>query len=120
MARLRTNVWVGGQWYGPAYPDAGDPPRGTVSNPQAFEGGNDQTEAVEVEVTVHDGDGTTREGTAEAVSTTSGGEPPPQGGPGSSRSAWLDYAAALSVDVAEDASREDIIAACEAAGVPTE
>jgi hypothetical protein len=43
MAKLTSNVHVvteddpQGTWYGPDYPDAGDPPEGAVTNPSAFE-----------------------------------------------------------------------------------
>src|SRR4051812_20900309 len=46
-------------------------------------------------------------------------EAPPKGGAGSGREAWAEYAAASAVPVADDATREDIIAALDAAGVPT-
>jgi len=46
--------------------------------------------------------------------------PPPKGGAGSGAPAWRAYAAKKGVEVAEDASREDVVAALEAAGVPTE
>jgi hypothetical protein len=46
-------------------------------------------------------------------------EIPPKTGKGSSKTAWAEYAAANDVEVAEDASREDIWAALEAAGVAT-
>jgi len=48
---------------------------------------------------------------------SAGGGPvePPRSGPGSGRVAWTEYAMARSVDVAGDASREDIIAAVDAA-----
>lgn len=46
--------------------------------------------------------------------------PPPQSGKGSSKDAWTDYATANGVDVDPDGTRDDIIAACTAAGVPTE
>ncbi len=45
--------------------------------------------------------------------------PPPRFGQGSSRARWAEYAAACGVDVAADASRDDIVAACDTAGVPT-
>ena len=32
--RLESNVFVDGKWYGPSYPDAGDPPSGV--NEKAF------------------------------------------------------------------------------------
>ncbi|MEU2013104.1 hypothetical protein [Nocardia sp. NPDC019302] len=44
--------------------------------------------------------------------------PPPQGGAGASRQKWADYAAANGVEVEADWKREDIITACEKAGVP--
>lgn len=47
-------------------------------------------------------------------------EAPPKGGPGSGKEAWAAYAAANDVDVPEDATRDDIIAACESAGVKTD
>ncbi|MEV0357110.1 hypothetical protein AB0H71_13715 [Nocardia sp. NPDC050697] len=57
-----------------------------------------------------------------AVVSDSGDGPPPQGGAGASRQRWADYAtpllAAKGVEVQEDWKREDIIAACEKAGVP--
>jgi hypothetical protein len=45
---------------------------------------------------------------------------PPKSGAGSGAAAWVDYARAMGLDVTEDAKRDDVIAACEAAGVPTE
>ncbi len=47
-------------------------------------------------------------------------EPPPQAGKGSSRDAWADYATACGVTVDAEQGRDEIIAACAAAGVPTE
>lgn len=46
--------------------------------------------------------------------------PPPKGGAGSGAPAWREYAASKGVEVAEDASREDVIAALTDAGIPTE
>lgn len=46
-------------------------------------------------------------------------EAPPRGGAGSGVEAWAAYAAAAAVPVDADATREDIIAALDAAGVPT-
>jgi hypothetical protein len=45
---------------------------------------------------------------------------PPKSGRGSGAKAWASYAQANGLDVDEDASKDDIIAALEAAGVPTE
>ncbi|MFF0823053.1 hypothetical protein ACFYUR_22050 [Micromonospora haikouensis] len=54
----------------------------------------------------------------------SGGEdgdaPPPKGGAGSGAPAWREYAARRGVEVSADASREDVIAALDEAGVRTE
>lgn len=52
----------------------------------------------------------------------SGGEEwrlPPKAGPGSSRARWLAYAEINGVSIDEDATRDDIIAACQSVGVPT-
>jgi hypothetical protein len=46
--------------------------------------------------------------------------PPPKAGKGSSVDAWSAFASAKGVDIEPDAKRDDIIAALEAAGVPTE
>ncbi|WP_280471002.1 hypothetical protein [Nocardia cyriacigeorgica] len=53
-----------------------------------------------------------------AVDSDNGDGPPAQRGTGSNRQAWADYAARRGVTVEPDWKREDIIAACEAAGVP--
>lgn len=45
---------------------------------------------------------------------------PPKGGAGSGVQAWASYAQANDVELTEGMTRDDIIAACEAAGVPTE
>jgi len=47
-------------------------------------------------------------------------EVPPKSGAGSSVSAWASYASTNDVSVKPDAKRDDVIAACEAAGVPTD
>lgn len=46
--------------------------------------------------------------------------PPPKNGAGSGTQAWADYAELLGVDVPDDASRDEIQAAVEAAGHRTE
>lgn len=48
------------------------------------------------------------------------GNPPPKAGPGASKKAWQDYAAANGVDTADAESRDDVIDAVNRAGVPTE
>lgn len=45
---------------------------------------------------------------------------PPKAGPGSSKTAWLAYAAGHGVDVDGESTRDDIIAALDAAGIATE
>lgn len=47
-------------------------------------------------------------------------DPPAKAGKGSGKEAWADYAEAHGVSVSDDASRDEIIAACESAGVPVE
>ncbi|WP_125262320.1 hypothetical protein [Streptomyces alboflavus] len=49
--------------------------------------------------------------------TDGGAEPPPRSGRGSGIEAWRAFAEQHKVEVATDASREDIIAAAESAGV---
>ena len=44
-------------------------------------------------------------------------EEPPRGGPKASKAVWLKFAAAKGVEVPDSASRDDIVAACVAAGV---
>lgn len=45
---------------------------------------------------------------------------PPKAGAGASAEAWRNYAKSIEVEVADDASRDAVIAAVEAAGKPTE
>jgi hypothetical protein len=45
---------------------------------------------------------------------------PPRGGPGSGAPEWRAYARGVGVEVADDASREDVIKALDAADKPTE
>lgn len=47
-------------------------------------------------------------------------EVPPKGGAGSGVKEWARYAQSKNVQLAEGMTRDDIIAACKAAGVPTE
>lgn len=46
--------------------------------------------------------------------------PPAKAGPGSSKAAWLAYAAGHGVELDGELGREDIIAALDAAGIATE
>lgn len=45
---------------------------------------------------------------------------PPKGGPAATREAWIAYAKDNGFEADDDASRKDIIAALEAADIPTE
>lgn len=54
------------------------------------------------------------------ASGSEAGGPPPKAGAGSSVDAWAAYAADQGVEVPEDAKRDEIIAALEAAGKPVE
>lgn len=106
------NVWFRGKWYGPSYPDAGDLPAGRAVV-------NDSTRPEPVLTA-------TQNATFEQVAAEQFGardaqpSPPPKTGPGSSRAKWVTYAAEHGVTVGSDDTRDDIIDACEAAGVPVE
>jgi hypothetical protein len=50
---------------------------------------------------------------------TSESKVPPRQGPGSGADKWRAYAKSVEVQVGDDASRDDVIAALEAAGKPT-
>jgi hypothetical protein len=54
-----------------------------------------------------------------AAGSASGSKVPPRQGPGSGGDKWREYAAAQQVEVAADASRDDVIAALDKAGKPT-
>lgn len=45
---------------------------------------------------------------------------PPQSGPGSGKDVWAAYADSKGVEYDDDATRDEIIAACKAAGVPVD
>jgi hypothetical protein len=71
-------------------------------------------------LTVDEVKGDEQEGPSDPGGETSGeASVPPQGGPGSGKEAWAQYAATYpDVSVPEDASRDEIIAALKAAGKP--
>lgn len=97
MARkLIANVYVDGVLYGPAGKSPSKDVAEQITNPKAWSG------------------------KADAEGSGSGSDIPPKGGAGSGVDAWKAYAAKLDVEVADDASRDDVIAALEAAGHPTE
>ncbi len=70
--------------------------RKRITNPAVWDGEIEDDDE-------HDGDG-----------------PPPQSGKGSSEKAWATYAEAQGVNIEGLDTRAEIIAACEAAGVPVE
>lgn len=90
-----------------------------ITNPHVWE--SLQTETV---VTVARGGegGASDPGAGGAPTGETADGPPPQGGAGASRQRWVDYAAPrlnkLGIEIQADWKREDIIAACEKAGVP--
>ncbi|MCT9142941.1 hypothetical protein [Streptomyces violarus] len=106
--RLRTFVHVDGTAYGPD----DDVPAKVAEQigEHAWEDDSDQ-----------DGDGEPAEvgftDPTEPRSTAGAGEAPPRSGRGSGIEAWRAYAEQNDLDVAPDASREDIIAAAEGAGL---
>lgn len=63
-----------------------------------------------------------KEASAKAKAKTDDGpKPPPKGGAGSGQPEWLAYARTFGdVDVADDATRDDIVTALTSAGHPTE
>jgi hypothetical protein len=100
----QVNVWVKGYgWFGPSYPEAGDPP---VAG--AAEQDGDMPDLDEL-----DPDDPSR------AAGPDGPVPPPRSGKGSGQPAWLAYAREQGVDVDPDADRADIIAALDRADVPT-
>lgn len=105
--RLNTFVTVDGQWYGPD----DDVPAEVAKRigDHAWDDGGDQDDGDEPTV------GYTDPSTQQ--SPTGPAEAPPRSGRGSGVEAWRAYAEQNDLDVAEDASREDIIAAAEGAGL---
>lgn len=75
-----------------------------IKNPDAWDGGHHED--------TDGGDGPDGGGEHE--------QPPPKGGPGSTLEAWQSYALRFEqVEIDDDMTREQIIAALDAAGVPT-
>lgn len=118
-----TNVWVDGTWYGPSYPAAGDPPEGSYT--VVADDGDDEEQydagglLVGATTAVNDGPAEAVVGppSTESAVLSDVDAPPAQAGPGSSRAKWADYASAHGVAVADDDTREAIIAACRDKGV---
>ena len=68
MAALVSNVFADDRWYGPSYPDAGDPPSGSVAAEKAF-----------------DGDGEPDPSDSNTPRRVAPDPPPPKTGPGAAR-----------------------------------
>lgn len=98
MAKLLTDVYVDGVLHAAG----SEAPRG-VSNPAALDAGAWAVDSLDPAhaSTVH--------------SDEVPGGPPPRNGAGSGRDAWKAYADTLGLEVADDATRDDIVAAVEAA-----
>lgn len=128
---LESNVYVDGHgWFGPDYPEAGDPPPpgtpGRFSNQAAkyvpdfgthniyVHGhrwyGPDYPDAGEIpEIVLDDDDEYEHQP-----------EVPPRTGAAGSKAKWLEYAAAFGVSLPENVTRDDVIAELNRRGVPTE
>ncbi|WP_030747634.1 hypothetical protein [Streptomyces sp. NRRL F-5135] len=109
--RLITYVHVDGIPYGP---DDTVPP--AVARRI---GAHAWTDRPRPEATDGQDDGSGRQESPPAPAGQGGGEgqAPPRTGKGATKEAWQQFAQDQDVEVAADASRDDIIAACEAAGV---
>ena len=102
--RLRGFVHVDGKWFGPNNDVPADTAKRIGDHAWASDADDsDDTEPGSVAYT--------DPGTGGSV------EAPPRTGRGSGVDAWRAFAEQHNVDVPADASREDIIAACESAGV---
>lgn len=110
-AKAAVNFNHEGVWYGPDFePDVPADVAKDLGDHLFVKGDEPSAEQVEREM---------------VAKATSGGAPsdlvgvaPNRKGPGSSKQAWRQYAEDNHVDVAEDASHDDIVAACEKAGLP--
>lgn len=107
--KLIANVYVDGVLYGPAGKSPSKDVAERITNPKAWAGKADSASG---------GDSGSGDGSGSGSGEGSG--IPPKGGAGSGRDAWKAYADKLSVAVDDDASRDDIVAAIESAGHPTE
>ncbi|MFI7608789.1 hypothetical protein ACIBTV_27265 [Micromonospora sp. NPDC049366] len=106
MARLQGYVHVHGGVYGPDDDVPADIAR-LITNPKAWEGGQAPTFAPAPDPTpapAGSGDGPARV------------PAPPRSGRGSGLDAWQTFAKAAGLEFADDATRDDIIAAAEKAG----
>lgn len=85
--------------------------RAKITNPHVWDSPSDPVEPHRVA-------GPATEVSRADVGVPDQSSPPPQGGVGASRQKWVDYATSKGLVVRSDWKREDIIAACEKAGVP--
>ncbi|GGX01941.1 hypothetical protein [Streptomyces chryseus] len=104
MRRLNTFVHVGGEAYGP-----GDEVPAEIAEQIGDHAWADTADVADGQGA--DGQGDEGQGDSDAL------DAPPRSGRGSGIDAWRRFAEQNSVEYATDASREDIIAAAEAAGV---
>ena len=84
-----------------------------ITNPKAWAG------SPSLESAAGGGDGR-KQGTSPSGSGAAPGGPPPKAGAGSGLEAWLAYAKDQGFDIDGEPKRDELIAALEAAGVPTE
>lgn len=103
MSPPAKNVFIDGSWYGPSYPQAGDPPGGLDSHLPGGAGDEPQSAAEQGPPQAPVGPVTL----------------PPQAGPGSGVEAWAAYAVSHGVEVKPDAKKAEVLASLKAAGVPT-
>jgi len=96
------DVWEG------AKPPRREPPKATAT---------DNNEVAQLKARIAELE---REKAAGGDGAGGNGPVPPRRGSGSSAQAWREYATSVGVEVDPEASREDVIAALEKAGKPTE
>jgi len=109
MAQLARNVHIGGVWYRPG-DTVPDEVAARLTNPAVWAGG--QRPVVAAPAADPDAGGSAPPPTEKSET-----QAPPRSGRGSGEKAWAQFAHARGVQVPEGAGRDDIIAACEQAGV---
>lgn len=85
-----------------------------ITNPHVWEGAEEEQEVEEATAPA------ATEESAEESDAPDAGKIPPKSGRGSGLPAWRDYADKNGFETDDDVTREEIIAALEAAGIPTE
>ncbi|WP_431881827.1 hypothetical protein [Micromonospora chalcea] len=123
--RLSGRVYAGGQWYGPDDDVPAEVAR-TIDNPKAWEGGKMPTfddEPAEAVTATAGGSTTSTDGGPGQSPAGQDGDgqlrlpAPARAGKGSGKDVWEAYLKANGVTVEPGASREDMIAAAEDAGL---